>query len=125
MTLNGDRWTVVDLAPAMPLAEMVAALLEEEGFVATVRPAAGVPDALAHLGVGDSSACLVLVPSGDAERALALIAETVTDYTGEDLEAALAELASDPGALGVSDDSDDSDDSGDLDDSDDSGDEDQ
>ncbi len=101
VTLSGDPWTVVDVAPAMPLAEMVAALLEDEGFVTQVRPAAGVPDALAHLGVGESSAAVVLVPSQDAERALALIAETVTDYVGDDLEAALAALADDPDALGV------------------------
>lgn len=101
VTLSGDPWTVVDVAPAMPLAEMVAALLEDEGFVTQVRPAAGVPDALAHLGVGESSAAVVLVPSQDAERALALIAETVTDYVGDDLEAALAALADDPAAFGV------------------------
>ncbi|GEM_PF-709398 len=101
VTLSGDPWTVVDVAPAMPLAEMVAALLEDEGFVTQVRPAAGVPDVLAHLGVGESSAAVVLVPSQDAERALALIAETVTDYVGDDLEAALAALADDPDAFGV------------------------
>ena len=120
VTLSGDAWTVVDVAPAMPLAEMVAALLEDEGFVTQVRPAAGVPDALAHLGVGESSAAVVLVPSQDAERALALIAETVTDYVGDDLEAALAALADDPDALGVgeydSDDLDEDDDAADPDD---------
>ena len=114
VVLNGDDWTVVDVAPAMPLAEMVAALLEDEGFVAVVRPAAGIPDALAHLGVTDSSVSVVLVPSGDAERALALIEETVTDYVGDDLDAVLAELEHDPNALGVGDD--DADDPDDADD---------
>ena len=104
IVLNGDPWTVVDVAPAMPLAEMVAALLEDEGFVAVVRAAAGVPDALTHLGVTDSGTSVVLVPSADAERALALIEETVTDYVGDDLEAALSDLASDPNALGAIDD---------------------
>jgi hypothetical protein len=104
VVLNGDEWTVVDVAPAMPLAEMVAALLEDEGFVAVVRPAAGIPDALAHLGVTDSNVSLVLVPSDDAERALALIEETVTDYFGDDLDAVLAELERDPNALGVDED---------------------
>ena len=104
IVLNGDPWTVVDVAPAMPLAEMVAALLEDEGFVAVVRVAAGVPDALTHLGVTDSGTSVVLVPSADAERALALIEETVTDYVGDDLEAALSDLASDPNALGAIDD---------------------
>ena len=104
IVLNGDPWTVVDVAPAMPLAEMVAALLEDEGFVAVVRAAAGVPDALTHLGVTDAGTSVVLVPSADAERALALIEETVTDYVGDDLEAALSDLASDPHALGAIDD---------------------
>lgn len=112
ITFNGDPWTVVDVAPAMPLAEMVAALLEEEGFVTVVRTAAGFSDMLSHLGVSDSGTSLVLVPSADAERALALIEETVTDYAGDDLEAVLAELEHDPDALGVGvdDDGDDPDD---------------
>lgn len=103
---NGDPWTVVDVAPAMPLAEMVAALLEEEGFVTVVRTAAGFSDMLSHLGVSDAGTSLVLVPSADAERALALIEETVTDYAGDDLEAVLAELEHDPEALGVGTDDD-------------------
>lgn len=101
IVLNGDPWTVVDVAPAEPLAEMVAALLEEEGFVAVVRGAAALGDPLAHLGVGALGATVVLVPEADAEGALALIAETVTDYEGDDLEAALAALADDPDALGA------------------------
>ncbi|TVR92719.1 MAG: hypothetical protein EA416_06745 [Trueperaceae bacterium] len=117
--LNGDRWTVVDVAPAMPLADMVAALLEDEGFVATVRVAAGVPDVLTHLGVTDSGTTVVLVPSVDAERALALIDETVTDYSGDDLDAALAELSSDPNALGEVDTDEAFDDEDDFDDDDD------
>ena len=98
--LNGDPWTVVDVAPAEPLAEMVAALLEDEGYVAVVRGIALLGDTLAHLGVGSAGASIVLVPEADAEAALALIAETVTDYHGDDLEAALAALAEDPDALG-------------------------
>ena len=35
--INGDNWTIVDVAPAEPLAEMVAALLEDAGFVVIVR----------------------------------------------------------------------------------------
>src|SRR5690606_2720619 len=31
--VNGDEWVVVDEAPAAALADMVAALLEDEGFV--------------------------------------------------------------------------------------------
>jgi methylated-DNA-protein-cysteine methyltransferase related protein len=101
ITLNGDLWTIVDVAPAEPLAEMVAALLEEEGFVAVVRGTELLGDALAHLGVGSVGHALVLVPAADAEAALALIAETVTDYEGDDLEVALNLLADDPTALGA------------------------
>ncbi len=88
--LNGDRWTVVDVAPAEPLAEMVATILEAEGFVALVRVAAGMADVLTHLGGVSSETTFVLVPEAEAEAALALIAETVTDYEGEELEALLA-----------------------------------
>lgn len=88
--LNGDRWTVVDLAPAAPLAEMVAAILEDEGFVVTVRGVASVNDVFSHLGSTSSGATCVLVPEADAERALALIAQTVTDYEGDELDALLA-----------------------------------
>ncbi len=102
VTLNGDPWTVVDVAPAAPLAEMVAALLEDEGFVAVTRGIRALGDALSHLGIGSAGMTLVLVPADDAERALALIAETVTDYEGDDLDEALAALAHDPDALGRS-----------------------
>lgn len=88
--LNGDLWTVVDVAPAEPLAEMVATILEEEDFTVVVRPVAGFEDVLAHLGWVSSETTLVLVPEGQAEAALALIAETVTDYEGDELEALLA-----------------------------------
>ena len=105
--LNGDPWVIVDVAPAEPLAEMVAALLEDEGYVAVVRGIALLGDTLAHLGVGAAGASVVLVPEADAEAALALIAETVTDYQGDDLEAAMAALAEDPNALGEIDPDDD------------------
>jgi hypothetical protein len=104
---NGDPWTIVDVAPAEPLAEMVAALLEDEGYVAVVRGIALLGDTLAHLGVGAAGASVVLVPELDAEAALALIEETVTDYHGDDLEAAMVELANDPAALGAVDPDDD------------------
>lgn len=107
VTLNGDPWTIVDVAPAAPLAEMVAALLEDEGFVAVVRGFDLLGDALTHLGVGSAGATVVLVPEADGEAALALIAETVTDYEGDDLDVALAALADDPSALGTLDEDDD------------------
>jgi hypothetical protein len=110
VTLNGDPWTVVDVAPAEPLAEMVAALLEDEGYVAVVRGIALLGDTLAHLGVGSGGVSVVLVPEADAEAALALIEATVTDFEGDDLDEALARLAEDPTALGAIDDEDDDDD---------------
>ena len=91
ITLNGDRWTVVDVAPAEPLAEMVAAILEDEGIVAVVRGTDPVDDVYSHLGGARVGTTVVLVPEGDAERALNIIAETVTDYQGDELEALLAQ----------------------------------
>ena len=90
MTINGDRWTVVDVAPAEELAEMVAVILEDEGIVNVVRPADGMGDALSHLGSVRVGTTLVLVPEADATRALEVIAETVTDYQGPDLEELMA-----------------------------------
>lgn len=96
--LNGDLWTVVDVAPAEPLAEMVATILEEEGFTVVVRSAVRFENVLRHLGGVSSETTLVLVPETQAETALALIAETVTDYEGEELEALLANLEADEDA---------------------------
>jgi hypothetical protein len=91
--INGDRWTVVDVAPAAPLAEMVAALLEEEGFVAITRGFDSLGDVLTHMGTHTIGTTYVLVPEADAERAQALIEETVTDYEGEELDRLLDEMA--------------------------------
>ena len=96
--LNGDLWTVVDVAPAEPLAEMVATILEEEGFTVIVRVATGMADVLTHLGGVSSETTLVLVPETQREAALALIKETVTDYEGEELETFLAEQGADEDA---------------------------
>lgn len=90
ITLNGDRWTVVDVAPAEPLAEMVAAILEEEGMITVVRGADPVDDVFSHLGASRVGTTVVLVPEADTDRALQLIAETVTDYQGEELDRLLA-----------------------------------
>ncbi len=94
LILNGDSWTIVDVAPAMPLAEMVAALLEEEGFVAQVRGAEMLADVFSHLGSTSAATSYVLVPERDAERALKLIEETVTDFEGEELDELLEKMAS-------------------------------
>lgn len=98
LRLNGDLWTVVDVAPAEPLAEMVATILEEEGLTVVVRAATLMTDVLTHLGGVSSETTLVLVPEAQGEAALALIAETVTDYEGDELEALLRELETDEDA---------------------------
>lgn len=93
--INGDPWVVVDMSPAAALAEMVAALLEDEGFVSIVR---GVEDSLGvltHLGTHSVGTTLVLVPEADAERARKLIEETVTDYEGDELDNVLASMGFD------------------------------
>lgn len=92
LKLNGDNWTIVDVAPAMPLAEMVAGILEEEGFVVVVRGAEMMHDALSHLGSVSPETTYVLVPEQDGGAALKLIEETVTDFEGEELEELLAKM---------------------------------
>lgn len=92
VVVNGDEWTVVDEAPAAALAEMVAALLEDEGFVVMVRGLDLQSDAVSHLGAVNVTATQVLVPKDQAEAAMALIAETVTDYQGEELEELMERL---------------------------------
>ncbi|HLR45622.1 MAG TPA: hypothetical protein VK092_00560 [Deinococcales bacterium] len=87
--INGDSWTIVDVAPAEQLSEMVAALLEDAGFVALVRGSDSGDDVFAHLGMPGIGASVVLVPENQAEAALQLIRETVTDYSGDNLEEAL------------------------------------
>jgi hypothetical protein len=89
--LNGDNWTIVDVAPALELAEMVAVLLEEEGFPVIVRGLDG--DVFSHMGASGIGTTYVLVPEHDAERALRLIADTVTDYEGEDMDKVLEQMA--------------------------------
>ena len=86
VVVNGDEWTVVDEAPAAPLAELVAALLEDEGFVVMVRGLDLQSDAFSHLGSISVTATHVLVPKEQAEAAMRLIAETVTDYQGVELD---------------------------------------
>lgn len=90
--INGDPWVVVDVSPAPALGEMVAALLEDEGFVCIVRGAEDAQGILTHLGAHSIGTTLVLVPEQDAERAMALIAETVTDYQGDEIDAVLASM---------------------------------
>ena len=94
LVVNGDPWTVVDVAPAAPLAEMVAALLEDEGFVVMVRGLDLHSDAISHLGTTSVMTTYVLVPEGQAEAATKLIAETVTDYEGPELERLMEQMAS-------------------------------
>lgn len=93
VVVNGDNWTVVDEAPAAPLAEMVAALLEEEGFVVMIRGLDLQSDAISHLGTISLTTTYVLVPADQADAATALIAETVTDFEGPDLDELMDKMA--------------------------------
>lgn len=94
VTIGGDAWTIVDVAPAAPLAEMVAAILEEEGIIAITRGPDNLTEGvMTSMGAQTIGTTYVLVPAQDAERALALIAETVTDYEGEDLDRYIEEMA--------------------------------
>lgn len=92
VVINGERWTIVDVAPAAELAEMVAALLEDEGFVTMTRGPGLSSDALTHLGTHAIGTSYVLVPEPEADRAQRVIAETVTDFEGDDLDALLEEI---------------------------------
>ncbi len=94
VTINGDSWTIVDVAPAAPLGEMVAAILEDEGLVTLVRGADMLADVFSHLGSTSAQTSYVLVPEADGQRALAIIAETVTDYEGDELDDLLERMAS-------------------------------
>lgn len=94
LVINGDNWTIVDVAPAAPLAEMVAAILEDEGLVVMVRGADMLSDAFSHLGTTSALTSFVLVPEADGERALKIIAETVTDFEGDELDELLDRMAS-------------------------------
>ena len=91
--VNGDNWVIVDVAPAAELAEMVAVILEEEGFVVMTKGPDLVSDIFTHMGTTSLGTTYVIVPEKDGERALELIAETVTDYEGEELEMLLQEMA--------------------------------
>lgn len=94
LVINGDNWTIVDVAPAAPLAEMVAAILEDEGFVVMVRGADLLSDAFSHLGTTSALTSFVLVPEADGERAQKMIADTVTDFEGDELDELLERMAS-------------------------------
>src|SRR5690625_4874732 len=90
--IHGDTWAIVDVAPAEPLVEMVAALLEDAGFVVIVRGADGGDDVFAHLGTPGIGAFVVRVPEEPAVAAMQLISETVTDYEGDALEEAIRKI---------------------------------
>ncbi len=108
--VNGDEWMVVDIAPALQLAEMVAALLEDAGFIVMVRGGDSSDDVFSHLGSPGIGVTHVLVPKAQGEEALQLIRDTVTDYEGDELEAVLQAGGADAVFGFDSDDEDDEDD---------------
>jgi hypothetical protein len=91
--INGDTWTIVDVAPAPELAEMVAVLLEEESIPTMTRSAGDWDDVLGALGAQGIGATCELVPEVEGYRAIKLISELVTDFEGEELEALLDDMA--------------------------------
>lgn len=93
LLIGGNRWTVVDAAPAEPLAEMVAEILKAEGIPTLVRGPNVVGEALSTLGSYSLGPIYVLVPEAEATRAGHILEETVTDYEGEELEKLLDEMA--------------------------------
>ena len=72
---------------------MLNVVLEEAGYVVMTKAADNVADIMSHLGAHYPDTTLVLVPEARGEEALKLIAETVTDYEGEELEALMDEMA--------------------------------
>lgn len=92
VTLAGDTWVVVDVAPAPELADMVAVLLDEEGYTTTVKGPDFVADVFSALGSQFPGVTLVLVPDAQADAALAFIAENVRDYEGDELKELLSSM---------------------------------
>ena len=106
--LDGAAWRIVDLAPAVALAEMAADVLADAEFdvvVFAIDPDSGrLAPPTDREGVG---AAVVLVPDADTERALAHLEAEITDYTGDDLDELMALMESDgadEGEAGVRDD---------------------
>ena len=81
LKINGDKWIVVHVAPAPELAEMVAAFLEDQGFVVMTKGPDTISDALTCLGVYSVGVAYVLVPEGNADAADKLISEV---FSGQD-----------------------------------------
>ncbi len=92
LLIGGNRWTVVDAAPAEPLAKMVAEILKAEGIPTMVRGPNVVDEVLTTLGSYSLGPVYVLVPETEATRAGYILEETVTDYEGEELEKFLSEM---------------------------------
>lgn len=91
--INGNTWTIVDVAPAPELAEMVAVLLQEEKIPTMTRALGDWDNVLGALGAQGIGATCVLVPEVEGHRALRLVEELVTDFEGEELTALLEEMA--------------------------------
>ena len=79
LTINGDKWTVVNVAPTPELAEMIAVFLEDNDFIVMTRGTDTVSDALTSLGVYYIGTAYVLVPEENAAAANKLISEMLVD----------------------------------------------
>jgi len=85
VALHGSTWVVVDVAPAPELADMVAVILKDEGYVVEVKGPDFIADVFHALGAQMPGVTMVLVPENQADAALALIAESIRDYDEEEL----------------------------------------
>jgi hypothetical protein len=94
LVISGDRWTIVDVAPAVQLAEMVAVILEEEGLSALICTLEE-GETKAPTNTRQVEDNYVLVPEEDADKALEIIKDSVTDYRGDQLEELLQGLSPD------------------------------
>ena len=94
LEFEGNPWTIVDVSPAVSLAEMAAVILEEEGIsviICTLEE-----NELSESNNEDQfGTAYVLVPECESPRALELIKDSVTDYRGEQIEGFLEGLSND------------------------------
>lgn len=104
LLLDGAPWRVVDVAPALALAEMAAAVLDDEGIEVALFAVDPPSGALSFPDDADPIApAIVLVPRAAEADARALLADAIEDFAGDDAERLLAELAAtgvDAAALG-------------------------
>ena len=94
LEFDGKLWTIVDVAPAVSLAEMAAVILEEEG-VSAIICMLDEHELSESNNENQFGTAYVLVPECESARALELIKDSVTDYREEQIEGLLEGLSND------------------------------